>query len=298
MKRRDFSLQPGRCAAAPACRWPPARRRRAARWRARTTRAGTAAAGAAPAGKIEVVEFFCYGCPHCNAFEPTLDAWAKKLPADVVFRRVPVALHCAVRDLPADLLRARGDGPAGADAPQGVRRHPRAAPAPGQGSDIVAFMPANGVDGAKFMRALQVLLGADQGEPGAPAAARPTGSTACRRWASRAASSRRRRWPAATNGRWQVTDNLIAEGAQGRADRVARRARGSRRSRGHCAADLRACPAARRLRLEWSASFVPHAHPLAPHPPPCPLPGASLRWPLRWPGAAGPRPRRPTATSR
>src|SRR5581483_5982061 len=41
-------------------------------------------------GKIEVVEFFWYGCPHCNAFEPLLDAWIKKLPPDVVFRRVPV----------------------------------------------------------------------------------------------------------------------------------------------------------------------------------------------------------------
>jgi thiol-disulfide isomerase/thioredoxin len=41
-------------------------------------------------GKIEVVEFFWYECPHCNAFEPLLEAWAKKLPADVAFRRVPV----------------------------------------------------------------------------------------------------------------------------------------------------------------------------------------------------------------
>jgi thiol:disulfide interchange protein DsbA len=43
-----------------------------------------------PAGKIEVLEFFSYGCPHCNAFEPSLDAWSKRVPADVVFRRVPV----------------------------------------------------------------------------------------------------------------------------------------------------------------------------------------------------------------
>ena len=42
-------------------------------------------------GKIEVIEFFWYGCPHCNAFEPTLDAWQKKLPDDVAFKRVPVA---------------------------------------------------------------------------------------------------------------------------------------------------------------------------------------------------------------
>lgn len=44
-----------------------------------------------PAGKIEVVEFFWYGCPHCNALEPALEAWVRKLPADVAFRRVPVA---------------------------------------------------------------------------------------------------------------------------------------------------------------------------------------------------------------
>ena len=43
----------------------------------------------APAGKIEVVEFFWYNCPHCNAFEPLLEAWVKKLPKDVAFRRVP-----------------------------------------------------------------------------------------------------------------------------------------------------------------------------------------------------------------
>jgi thiol:disulfide interchange protein DsbA len=43
-----------------------------------------------PAGKVEVMEFFSYNCPHCAAFEPTLDNWAKSLPANVVFRRVPV----------------------------------------------------------------------------------------------------------------------------------------------------------------------------------------------------------------
>jgi thiol:disulfide interchange protein DsbA len=44
----------------------------------------------APAGKIEVIEFFWYECPHCNALEPALDAWARRLPDDVTFRRVPV----------------------------------------------------------------------------------------------------------------------------------------------------------------------------------------------------------------
>lgn len=41
-------------------------------------------------GKIEVLEFFWYNCPHCNAFEPALSAWSKKLPKDVELKRVPV----------------------------------------------------------------------------------------------------------------------------------------------------------------------------------------------------------------
>jgi thiol:disulfide interchange protein DsbA len=44
----------------------------------------------AAAGRIEVVEFFWYSCPHCNAFEPLLEAWAAKLSKNVAFRRVPV----------------------------------------------------------------------------------------------------------------------------------------------------------------------------------------------------------------
>jgi thiol:disulfide interchange protein DsbA len=40
-------------------------------------------------GKIEVIEFFWYGCPHCYAIEPDVAAWLKKAPKDVVFKRVP-----------------------------------------------------------------------------------------------------------------------------------------------------------------------------------------------------------------
>ncbi|MGZ8258994.1 MAG: thiol:disulfide interchange protein DsbA/DsbL [Caldimonas sp.] len=47
-------------------------------------------APAGPAGKIEVIEFFWYECPHCHTFEPALEAWAKRQPDDVFFRRVPV----------------------------------------------------------------------------------------------------------------------------------------------------------------------------------------------------------------
>jgi len=47
----------------------------------------------AAAGKIEVIDFFWYGCPHCAAFEPELDSWAKRLPEHVAFSRVPVAFR-------------------------------------------------------------------------------------------------------------------------------------------------------------------------------------------------------------
>ncbi|MCE9633355.1 MAG: thiol:disulfide interchange protein DsbA/DsbL [Methylophilales bacterium] len=39
--------------------------------------------------KIEVTELFWYGCPHCYHFEEPLEAWVKKLPKDVEFKRVP-----------------------------------------------------------------------------------------------------------------------------------------------------------------------------------------------------------------
>ena len=44
-------------------------------------------------GKVEVIEFFWYGCPHCYDFEPELSAWIKRQPKDVVFKRVPVAFR-------------------------------------------------------------------------------------------------------------------------------------------------------------------------------------------------------------
>lgn len=44
-------------------------------------------------GKVEVIEFFWYGCPHCYDFEPVLNPWVKKLPKEVVFRRVPAIFN-------------------------------------------------------------------------------------------------------------------------------------------------------------------------------------------------------------
>lgn len=44
-------------------------------------------------GKVEVIEFFWYGCPHCYDFEPELNAWLKRQPKDVILRKVPVAFR-------------------------------------------------------------------------------------------------------------------------------------------------------------------------------------------------------------
>lgn len=104
--------------------------------------------------KVDVVEFFWYGCPHCNAFEPSLDAWSKKLPADsVAFRRVPVSFS-AMHETHAKIfyaLEAMGQVEAmhrkvfAAIHVQRKRLDKEA--------DIVEFMTQNGVDGAKFTEA-------------------------------------------------------------------------------------------------------------------------------------------------
>lgn len=44
-------------------------------------------------GKVEVIEFFWYRCPHCAHLEPELQAWLKKLPKNVQFKRQATALN-------------------------------------------------------------------------------------------------------------------------------------------------------------------------------------------------------------
>lgn len=41
--------------------------------------------------KVEVIEFFWYGCPHCYDFEPALTEWLKTIPKNVTFIRQPAA---------------------------------------------------------------------------------------------------------------------------------------------------------------------------------------------------------------
>ena len=44
-------------------------------------------------GKIEVREFFWYGCPHCYRLEPHMQTWLKKMPKEVNFVRTPAAMN-------------------------------------------------------------------------------------------------------------------------------------------------------------------------------------------------------------
>jgi protein dithiol oxidoreductase (disulfide-forming) len=48
---------------------------------------------AAKAKKVEVIEFFMYSCPHCNAFEPQLQTWVKSQKTDVEVVKVPLAFN-------------------------------------------------------------------------------------------------------------------------------------------------------------------------------------------------------------
>lgn len=106
-----------------------------------------------PDKKIEVVEFFSYACPHCSALEPLIEPWAKKLPADVAFRQVPVGFSAVYQVLQKTYyaLEELGQLP-------NVHRKVFAAihqqnKRLGTESDITAFVAANGVDAAKFTEA-------------------------------------------------------------------------------------------------------------------------------------------------
>lgn len=41
--------------------------------------------------KVEVIEVFSYACPHCSSLAPQIEPWARKLPSNVVYKRIPVS---------------------------------------------------------------------------------------------------------------------------------------------------------------------------------------------------------------
>jgi protein dithiol oxidoreductase (disulfide-forming) len=107
-----------------------------------------------PQKKIEVIEFFWYGCPGCFAFEPVLGPWAKQLPADVHFHAMPFAfigpvehqkLFYALEELgQREALQAKIFNTIH------VQKKTLNTEA-----EIGAFVSANGVDGVKFAEAFK-----------------------------------------------------------------------------------------------------------------------------------------------
>ncbi len=107
---------------------------------------------AAP-GEVVVQELFWYGCGHCYHFDPTLNAWLAKKPANVRFERVAVALnpgwvplskaYYALRQLGADerLHTALFDA---------VHKERRPL---GTAEQIADFVAGHGVDRAAFLKA-------------------------------------------------------------------------------------------------------------------------------------------------
>ena len=103
------------------------------------------------AGQLDVLEFFSYACPHCAAFEPALEAWAKRLPADVLFQRVPVPFLANSENFQRTYYALQTLGQV--DAVQRkvftaihVDRAHLDKPA-----EIAALMAKNGIDAAKFL---------------------------------------------------------------------------------------------------------------------------------------------------
>jgi len=111
---------------------------------------------AVPAGgKIDVIEFFSYGCPHCYSFEPMLDQWVKRLPPDVAFRRVPATFNPTFEGYARLFYALEAIG-------QVEALHKRVFAAIhvqrqrlDKEADIAAFVTANGGDGAKAVEAMK-----------------------------------------------------------------------------------------------------------------------------------------------
>lgn len=153
LNRRTFSLQLATLAAA-AGTAPAALAQGGPVLGTHYTRLAQPGPVAAPAGKVEVTEFFMYSCPHCNALEPGLEAWAKTLPPDVVLRRVPVAFGAAQK-MHQQLffaLESLGQIPALHRkvflAIHGERKRMDKEP------ELLAWAQANGLEGAKLAEAL------------------------------------------------------------------------------------------------------------------------------------------------
>lgn len=100
--------------------------------------------------KVEVIEFFGYFCPHCNALEPVIAAWVKKQGDNIVFKRIHVNFHDLVTQQKLYYtLEAMGkteEFHAKAFAALHIERNRLQSDA-----DIMEFVTKSGLDKQKFM---------------------------------------------------------------------------------------------------------------------------------------------------
>ncbi|MHA6847160.1 thiol:disulfide interchange protein DsbA/DsbL [Ralstonia syzygii] len=113
-----------------------------------------------PTGKVEVTEFFWYGCPHCYDFENTWTAWAAKQGKDVVIKRVPVAFNPKLEPHTRIYYTLEALGKLDAKDASGRTLHDRVFDqlhknyrSMSEPDQIADFMAANGVDRKAFLDA-------------------------------------------------------------------------------------------------------------------------------------------------
>jgi protein dithiol oxidoreductase (disulfide-forming) len=106
-----------------------------------------------PPGTVDVLEFFSYACPHCNEFEPTLEAWLRHKPPEIRFRRSPVPFLQNFRVFQPAYFALEAMGAVDVmqkkifDAVHIERQHLD------KPEDIAALVAKNGLDPKKFLAA-------------------------------------------------------------------------------------------------------------------------------------------------
>jgi thiol:disulfide interchange protein DsbA len=102
-----------------------------------------------------VLEFFSYACPHCSAFEPTIEAWEKTLPADVTLKRVPVPFLMNAENFMRTYYALETIGAVSAVQLKIFRAIHIERVRLETGENMAEFVGKNGVDAAKFLAAFK-----------------------------------------------------------------------------------------------------------------------------------------------
>jgi len=113
-------------------------------------------------GKVEVVEVFWYGCPHCYALEPFINSWQKNPPSYIEFVRVPVMWGPTHRGHAQLFYTLQALGKLAAlhsKVFDEIQRNGKPLVAPGDDQQTLkmqlAFATANGISEADYTKAFQ-----------------------------------------------------------------------------------------------------------------------------------------------